>query len=466
MLRLLSLTSPESALLPIGATEPVDWRMQIVTSPADAIDHLQSAAYDCVLVALPLGDAEPAEVLAAVQQADAGMPVVFVDPEASIARAVRLARLGAFDYLSDAAGAAAVIESIRAAAEHRQARQQALRPDRTSREPWREFLVGESRAMQAVLQIVRLIGPRKCTVLIGGETGTGKEIAARAIHAAGPRSQFPMVVVNCGALPENLLEAELFGHVRGAFTGAQQNRVGRFEMAHRGTIFLDEIGEMPLELQTKLLRVLQEREFQRLGSSETVRVDVRFIAASNADLGARVREGRFREDLYYRLNVVPLNMPPLRARPRDVAILAHHFIDKVCRHEDIPARTIAPEAIAKLSRLPWPGNVRQLENAVAMAVALSGDRETLYPSDFPALEAAPHREVVSVAPAIAIPQPVALPDDGFDFEEVVGGIERAILEQALEKTGGNKKLAAEMLGLKRTTLTAKLKSLEANAMRA
>ncbi|MDQ6708532.1 MAG: sigma-54 factor interaction domain-containing protein, partial [Acidobacteriota bacterium] len=183
-----------------------------------------------------------------------------------------------------------------------------------SADPWKQFLVGESRAIQQVSQIVRLIGKRRCTVLIHGETGTGKEVMARAIHSAGPRAAVPLVAINCSALPENLLEAELFGHVRGAFTGAQQHRIGRFEQAHNGTLFLDEIGDLPMELQAKLLRVLQEREFQRLGSSETIKVDVRVIAASNVDLAARVRAGSFREDLYYRLNVVPIEMPALRAR--------------------------------------------------------------------------------------------------------------------------------------------------------
>jgi DNA-binding NtrC family response regulator len=466
LLRLLCLSAPQSVPPPLAATAPGDCRIQIVATASEALDRLQSCAHDCVLARLPLDGAAPEEFLGAVQRWDASMPVVFLDPEGSLDMAVRLARLGAFHYLHADEPTASVIETMRQAAEHRRLRRLSQRPDSTSREPWREFLVGDSPAMQTVFQTVRLIGPRKATVMISGETGTGKEVAARAIHAAGPRSQFPMIAVNCGALPEHLLEAELFGHVRGAFTGAQQNRVGRFELAHRGTIFLDEIGELPLDLQAKLLRVVQEREFQRLGSSETLRVDVRFIAAANVDLAERVRQGRFREDLYYRLNVVPLHMPPLRARPRDVALLVHHFLEKVCRHEDLPPRTATPEALAMLSRLTWPGNVRQLENAVAQAVALSGDRETLYPSDFPVLESAPLNPPGATPPPAPALQAVALPDDGFDFERVVGGIERAILEQALERTGGNKKQAAEMLRLKRTTLTAKLKSLEASAMRA
>src|SRR3954447_15363048 len=198
---------------------------------------------------------------------------------------------------------------------------------------WERLLVGESSEMRRVVHLIRMVGPRRATVLITGETGSGKEVAARALHRAGPRRRAPFVAVNCSALPEGLLESELFGHVRGAFTGAVQSRVGRFEEASGGTIFLDEIGELPIELQAKLLRVLQERELQRLGSSETIKVDIRVVAATNCDLPRRIEEGKFREDLYYRLNVVPLEMPPLRRRRDDIPILAAHFVEKVCRAE-------------------------------------------------------------------------------------------------------------------------------------
>jgi DNA-binding NtrC family response regulator len=327
-----------------------------------------------------------------------------------------------------------------------------------SNEPWRRFLVGDSAAMQTIWQVVRLVGPRKCTVLLTGETGTGKEMVARAIHMAGSRSQSPMVAVNCSALPDQLLEAELFGHVKGAFTGAVGHRIGRFEQANHGTLFLDEIGDMPIELQAKLLRVLQERELQRVGSSDTVRLDVRFIAASNADLARAVNDGEFREDLYYRLNVVPLRMPALRERTEDIPLLIEHFIEKVCRSEDLPIKRIARPAVDYLMDYDWPGNVRQLENAVETAVVLSGERSQLLASDFclPAVR--------RMRPAaLQLASSVSVPDHGLDFERTVGRFEREILEQALRKTNGNKKRAAEMLRLKRTTLAAKLKSLEAMA---
>lgn len=315
-------------------------------------------------------------------------------------------------------------------------------------------LIGSGSSMENIAELVRLIAPRRCTVLISGETGTGKEVVARAIHKASPRSGSPMVCINCSAIPANLLEAELFGYVRGAFTGAQQLRIGRFEQANGGTLFLDEIGDMPLDAQAKLLRVLQEREFQRLGSSETFKVDVRVIAASNVDLLASVREGTFREDLYYRLNVVPVIMPPLRDRLEDVPALADHFMQKICRLERMPFKTISSEALAKLSGYAWPGNVRQLENAMEVAIVLSGERLALTTRDF----SLPMTQMRLDNDA---PDPIHVPDHGLDFEMTVNRFERSILSQALRKTHGNKKLAADMLRLKRTTLSAKVRLLEA-----
>jgi len=235
--------------------------------------------------------------------------------------------------------------------------------------------------------------------------------------------------------------------------------MGRFEQAQGGTLFLDEIGELPLELQAKLLRVLQEREFQRLGSSETIRADARVIAATNSDLARRIEQGKFREDLFYRLNVVPIRMPALRQRPGDVPALAHHFVEKICLQEEIPLKTIAAEAAERLCAQSWPGNVRQLENAIEMAVALSGDREVLVPADFPL----PYQDRAPLSSRPGDAPLVPVPDDGLDYERTVALIERSILEQALRKTGGNKKAAADMLRLKRTTLSAKVRSLEPEA---
>jgi DNA-binding NtrC family response regulator len=414
-------------------------------SAAAAVEQLRTTSVDAVVIEDPLGGAHDCtieELLEELVQINRNIPIVICDEEASVADAVRYIRLGAHDVVSAGSDAGAIIE---AAAEFRRSQRAAD----ASNEPWRRHLVGSSHAIMRTIEIIRLVGGRRSTVLITGETGTGKEMVARAIHLASPRAQQSIVAVNCNALPENLLEAELFGHVKGAFTGAVQHRVGRFEQAHKGTLFLDEIGDLPLDMQTKLLRFLQEREFQRVGSSETVRVDVRLIAATNVDLVQKIREGKFREDLYYRLNVVPIAAPPLRERLEDIPLLAHHFVEKICEQEGIPTRRLSPETIERLKKCPWPGNVRQLENVVEMAVALSGTREILYPSDFP-LPTAP-RAVATASIATT------------DFEQTVGRIERQILEEALRKAGGNKTAAAEMLGLKRTTLAAKLKSLEAVA---
>jgi transcriptional regulator with GAF, ATPase, and Fis domain len=320
---------------------------------------------------------------------------------------------------------------------------------------WRSLIIGSSPAMRQLFELIAMIATRRSTVLITGETGCGKEVIARAIHSASPRASQPFIPVNCAAIPKDLLETELFGHVKGAFTAATDHRLGRFEQADQGTLLLDEIGDMALDLQAKLLRVLQDREFQRVGSSENTKVDVRVLAATNVDLLARVKQGRFREDLYYRLHVVPLCVPPLRDRKSDIPSLAEHFIRKIARQEALPSKTLHPEAFSLLITYSWPGNVRQLENSIEMAMIVSGDRSELLPSDF-SLPGDRSSEPVEMTDDHL----VNLPDGGLDFEAVIARIEFDLLEQALSRTNGNKKVAADMLKLKRTTLTAKLKSLE------
>ncbi|MBZ5725990.1 MAG: sigma-54 dependent transcriptional regulator [Acidobacteriia bacterium] len=428
------------------------WHLECLL-PEMAIQLLEQRDYDATVLDFPIPGWLPARLLAEVQRASPGTPVLIRDPGAALSDAVRLARLGVYQFFTSGEEA---LGHINQAIQDRGAGDLARLAANIEREEWERLLVGDSREMRQVGHLIRMVGGRRSTVLITGETGTGKEIAARALHLAGPRRHGPWVAVNCSALPENLLEAELFGHVKGAFTGAFQNRVGRFEQAQGGTLFLDEIGELPLDLQAKLLRVLQEREFQRLGSSETIRADVRVVAAANCDLVERIGQEKFREDLYYRLNVVPIHMPPLRQRCGDVPMLAAHFLDKICRAEEIPRKQLCPEAVERLVAYSWPGNVRQLENAVEMAVALSGDHTILEPADFPLPVRAPSR----AASAAAVPF-VPVPDDGLDYEQTMALIERGILEQALRKTGGNKKAAAEMLHLKRTTLSAKVRSLAA-----
>jgi len=439
------------------AAEIVDPERISLTVVSDVLDGLRSFRnddFDVVLASFPLPEwSSPASLLEEFQRIRPGTPIVIHAPEATPTEVVHLTRAGAFHVLhSEDATSLLYLAANSKWAQESKSHAHATEP----LEPWTRSLIGEGLPMQRILQTIRLVAPRRSTILITGETGTGKEVVARSIHAASNRSHLPMVCVNCSALPETLLEAELFGHVKGAFTGATNHRVGRFEQANHSTLFLDEIGDLPLSLQAKLLRVLQEREFQRLGSSETVRVDVRVIAATHTDLSEMIRQGKFREDLYYRLNVVPIVVPTLRERGADVHILVRHFIEKVCRDEMIPAKEISCETLNRLAAHDWPGNVRQLENAVEKAIVMSGDRSTLFAGDFPL----PPRQHPIAFEAGSRPF-VAVPDQGLDFERTVGNIELNILEQALRKTRGNKKLAAEMLGLKRTTLSAKLKSLAA-----
>jgi DNA-binding NtrC family response regulator len=395
-----------------------------------------------VLIVLPFEDQPAEHALEAVRHMQPGVPVAFYREQGPASEAVRLLRLGAdeyFDCLSDA---------------------ESWRPEKpirdTAPEPWRHFLIGESPAMQPVFDTIRLLGPRRSTVLIHGETGTGKEMVARALHAASPRLLAPLVSVNCTALPDTLLEAELFGHTRGAFTGAMQGRVGRFEQAQRGTIFLDEIGDLPFDVQAKLLRVLQEKECQKLGSGETVKLDVRVIAATNAELEHRIELGKFREDLYYRLNVVGVTLPPLRDRWQDIPLLVDHFLEKICRAENLPGKKIFADTLERLQRYTWPGNVRQLENIVERAIIMSANRGVLYADDF-SLPKTPQalRLIESTPPAIGVPE------NGMDLQQTVSRLEKTLIEQALRRTGGNKSQAADILGMKRTTLTAKMKVLEA-----
>ncbi len=439
----ISDAPPPSGHLPVhegGLRIAVEWLVTV----GEALRRIAAGACDAVLVNLPLVGWEAEATLAEIRRRSPGVPVFLNAPGASPPEACRWMELGvAFVY-----GGAVPPDDLAARLEDRL-------PGAPSVEPWRALLVGDSPAMESVCSLVRLVAARRSTVLITGETGTGKELVARALHLAGPRARHALVAVNCSAIPEHLLEAELFGHVRGAFTGAVQQRVGRFELADRGTLFLDEIGDLPLDFQTKLLRFLQEREFQRLGSSETLRVDVRVVAATHVDLARRVEQGRFREDLFYRLNVVPIATPPLRERSEDIPALVRHFLRKICASEQLPPKRVFPEALNRLKRYPWPGNVRQLENAVEMAVALSGDREVLHAADFRLPLASPQPPAaISAAPGLP------LPPEGLDFEETVSRFARQLIEQALRRTGGNKKRAAEILRLKRTTLTAKWKSLQ------
>ena len=305
--------------------------------------------------------------------------------------------------------------------------------------------------MRQVFSTLELVAPMNSTVLIHGETGTGKELIARTIHHNSPRADQRFVAFNAAAIPETLAEAELFGHTKGAFTGAVNSRVGRFEMAHRGTLFIDEVGLMPLSLQSKLLRTLQEREIERIGESRPIKFDARIIAASNTDLRKMVKEGTFREDLFYRLNVIPVTLPPLRERREDVPLLARHFVQKSCRSNNLPVKTLSQDAVRALMNFTWPGNIRQLENAVEHAVAMSGAEAVIGAATLP-------EDVLAPGHSTIVPT-VSIPDEGINFTSVVSQLERELILRVLEKTRGNKRQAARLLNLSRTTFIDKLQRL-------
>jgi len=335
-------------------------------------------------------------------------------------------------------------------------------------------LVGTSAAMQDVLARARSAAATRATVLLLGESGTGKEVIARAIHRMSADTTQPFVAVHCGAIPDNLLESELFGYNKGAFTDARKDTPGKFREAHGGTIFLDEVGTMPLGAQVRLLRVLQEREVQPLGGGAPVKVDVRVVTASNVDLWKKVQDHSFREDLFYRLEVVPITMPPLRARREEVPFLAQHFLNRKAREHGLYPKALHPSVDPLLMSLPWPGNVRQLENAIERAIVLSGTRPVLTREDFAFLaermsevlaESTPKANFTPLPADAFTSQPAAafgmdLPAEGLDLNQVVSDMEKTLMLQSLAITRGNKKRAADLLGLKRTTFLEKMKRLD------
>jgi two-component system response regulator PilR (NtrC family) len=301
--------------------------------------------------------------------------------------------------------------------------------------------------MLQVFQLVSQAAPSRSTILVVGESGTGKELVAKAIHANSPRKDRPFVVVNSGSLPHDLLESNLFGHVKGAFTGAVYSKKGLFELADKGTLFFDEIGNIPLETQAKLLRVMQEREFMRLGGVDLIKVDVRVVAATNIDLKRAVDEGRFREDLYYRLNVIAIQLPPLRQRKEDIPALVTHFVEKYSKENQKPVEGVTPEVMQALMDYSWPGNVRELENVIERGVVLTTNGRI-------GRELIPDH--VKSTPSFHIPQ-IAVPPEGISLRDVISGFERRLIESTLESTGGVQKDAARLLGLKPTTLNEMIK---------
>ncbi|MGE0813242.1 MAG: sigma-54-dependent transcriptional regulator [Vicinamibacterales bacterium] len=450
----LLLVDDEDGLRTVTAERLADagYTVTEASSGEQALEKLERFAFDVVISDLRLPGIDGREVLAEALQRYPGIVAIVVTGYGTVKDAVDAIKRGAADFISKPFLFEELLHVLDSALEQRRLRSEnAYLREQLEQRDGLPGVIGQSRVMRSLCEMIEAVAPSGSTVLISGETGTGKEVVARAIHQTSPRRHHRFVALNCSAIPESLLEAELFGHARGAFTGAVATRQGRLEQADHGTLFLDEVGTMSIGLQQKLLRVLQEREFERVGENRTIRVDVRVLAATNSDLAKMVADGTFREDLYYRLNVIPLQLPPLRERTDDVPLLVQHFVRKVLARDadgEVPDVVVSQDAMRRLMAYSWPGNVRQLENAVERALILRGSRPNLDVPDLPPeIQAVP----VEAAPV------VELPDAGIDLPTVLARIERDLIARALARTRGNRADAARVLGLKRTTLVEKLK---------
>jgi DNA-binding NtrC family response regulator len=450
------------------------YRVEQAESGEVAIAKLADFAFDIIITDLRLPGVDGSAVVEAAVGRYPHIIAIVVTGYGTVKDAVEAIKRGASDFVNKPFQIDELLHVLDSALEQRRLKSENAYLRAQLEERYRfEGIVGKSRPMKLLFQLLETVAPTNSTILITGETGTGKEVVSRAIHHNSPRRLHRFSALNCSAIPEALLEAELFGHVRGAFTGAVGNRQGRLEQAHKGTLFLDEVGTMSAALQMKLLRVLQEREFERVGDSHTIKVDVRVIAATNSDLGRLVAEGQFREDLFYRLNVIPVHLPPLRERKEDVPLLVQHFLAKFQQERNaatdshVPGdrgttlaaeRSIAAplsvsqEGMRRLMAYHWPGNVRQLENAIERAVAFTAGRSQIGVGDLPT--------EIQQGQESAFSSAITLPEDGVDLDAFMANIERELIQRSLERTGGNKGQAARLLSLKRTTLVEKLKRLD------
>lgn len=410
-----------------------------------AVRCLEEAPFDLVVSDLRMPGMDGMGLLGWCRQRHPGLPVVLITAHGTVDSAVEAIKQGAYDYITKPFDQ----EELRSIISRALATEERSRKRLQAGENGRFDIIGRTPAMRDVFNLVDKIADSPTTVLVTGESGTGKELVARAIHQQSDRAGQPFIQVNCGAIPENLFESELFGHERGAFTGAVTSRPGRFELAHGGTLFLDEIGELPRDMQVKLLRVLQERRFERVGGVRSIEVDVRLVAATNRDLAAEVKSGGFREDLYYRLNVVPVRLPALRERPDDIPLLVEHFISRFNKRLGRAVDGVTPEATAAMMAHPWPGNIRELENLIERAVLLAED-------PLIGLGAMPGLDGATSAPA---EQPSGIEDMGLkDYVRAyTAKLERARIRRVLDAEGGNVTRAARRLEISRKSLQMKMK---------
>jgi two-component system response regulator HydG len=410
-----------------------------------AIERVHERAFDLILMDVRMVKVSGLQALAEIKAFNPAIPVIIMTAYSSVETAVEALKNGAYDYLTKPLDFDELRLAMERAMDHKELREE----NRLLRETLgshfdRRHIIGQSRAMVRILETVAQVAPSEATVLITGESGTGKEMIAGAIHFNSPRRNGPFVKINCAAITETLLESELFGHEKGAFTGAYRQKEGRFRQAHGGSLFLDEISEMSLSMQVKLLRVLQEREITRVGGEEVIKVDVRIIAATNKDLSGEIEAGRFREDLYYRLNVVALEMPPLRERREDIPLLAQHFLEALSKDNRKNIKGFTPQAMDRLIKYFWPGNVRELMNAVERGVVLSRSEYL-------------DEEVLSLITSDEPSSQGIFSDGGVNADMPLDEVEKTTILKTLESAGGNKSEAARRLGITRRTLHKRLK---------
>ena len=414
-----------------------------------AIRRIEDDFFDLVVTDLNLPKVDGMKILQYVVEQSPETMCVILTGYGTIKGSVEAIKLGAFDYITKPVKSDEILIVVEKALKYRQLERENILLKQQLRKKYRfENFVGDSKPIQKVFELIERVADTDSTVLITGESGTGKELIAKAIHYNSHRRDNPMVVINCGAIPEELLESELFGHEKGAFTGAHKMRVGRFELANGGTIFLDEIGDMSPNLQVKLLRVLQEQKFERVGGTRTLEIDVRIIAATNKNLSTAVNKGKFRQDLYYRLNVIPIKVPPLRLRKPDIPLLVDFFTKKFTKQNRKRIKGFSPEALDSLMEYGWPGNVRELENLVERLIILSNG-ETIELDDIPESIKGKSAKVESVE--------VKIPKDGIVFDQAVEEYEKKLILQALAETNWVKTKAAKLLNINRTTLIEKMK---------
>ena len=427
------------------------YRVNSTQTGEEAFELLKKTNYDLIISDLLLPGVSGMDILKQVKIDSPRTSVILITGNASAETAVEAMKAGALDYISKPFNferlriqVAKALEKNRLVAENQYLRQQLHGRYRF------DNIIGISQAMQQVFTRMEKVAATDSTILILGASGTGKEMVAKAIHYNSPRATHPFVAINCGAIPADLLESELFGHVKGSFTGAVADKPGKFELANSGTLFLDEIGNMPLQLQIKLLRVLQEHECERVGSTKKIRLNIRLISATNTDLKELVKSGNFREDLYYRLNVIPIHLPLLRERRGDIALLSRYFLEISCREMKRKPINISAAALQAMENYPWPGNVRELENVIERTVALT-DSDIITCQDLPPDIASP-----CLMGGISCPQ---VSPEGIDLNQTIADIERQLIHQALELGQGIKARAATLLSINRTTLVEKIKRL-------